>query len=282
MVVTDLDGTLFNSDRDISGLDLHTLVTLGRKNIVRSVATGRSLFSACKLIPPDFPIDYLLFSTGAGIMHWPQQKLLMHRSMEKMAVKHVFDLLMKRGLDFMIHRPIPDNHYFLYYQNQPANVNPDFQRRLEIYRDFAQPGNPAESITAEACQIVAIQPPQMTATVYEELKRILYNLSVIRTTSPVDGQSLWIEFFNSRVSKSQAAEWVAEIYGIDSGNVLAVGNDYNDLDLLRWAGRSFMVSNCPPELRHLFPAVSSNDEGGFSHAVSLWAGPAADFGKGAE
>jgi len=51
---------------------------------------------------------------------------------------------------------------------------------------------------------------------------------------------------------------------------MAVGNDYNDLDLLRWAAKSFVVNNAPGELLARFPAVRSGDESDFSEAVALW------------
>ena len=42
--------------------------------------------------------------------------------------------------------------------------------------------------------------------------------------------------------------------------MLAVGNDFNDLDLLHWAGKGYAVANSPDPIRALFPLVPSNDE----------------------
>jgi hydroxymethylpyrimidine pyrophosphatase-like HAD family hydrolase len=50
---------------------------------------------------------------------------------------------------------------------------------------------------------------------------------------------------------------------------MAVGNDYNDLDLLEWADHAYVVGNAPAELRARYTAVASNEEGGFSAAVKL-------------
>jgi hydroxymethylpyrimidine pyrophosphatase-like HAD family hydrolase len=57
---------------------------------------------------------------------------------------------------------------------------------------------------------------------------------------------------------------------MNRGNVLAIGNDYNDMDLLSWAKTSFVVSNAPAELKNLFPSVASHNECGFTHAVEKW------------
>ena len=72
----------------------------------------------------------------------------------------------------------------------------------------------------------------------DQVASLLPDLTVIRTTSPLDHRSTWIEVFPREVSKSQAAAWLAARHGIRRGDVCAVGNDYNDRDLLEPRGRT--------------------------------------------
>jgi hypothetical protein len=278
MVVTDLDGTLFQRDRRPSPRNLAALVELGRRGRLRVIATGRNLFSARKVLPPDFPVDYLLFSSGAGIMDWPAQKLLRSVTMGKQEVDRAFRALASMRLDFMVHRPIPENHHFLYY---PAGgPNPDFEARIALYAAFASPGDPGEAPGA-ACQLLAVEPGKRGRRIYEELAARLSGLTVLRTTSPLDGRSCWIEVFSPRASKSRAAAWLARQRGVDPARVLAVGNDYNDLDLLEWAAASYLVAGSPAELAARFPTACSGDDSDFAEAVRLWehGGPMAGTGS---
>jgi hydroxymethylpyrimidine pyrophosphatase-like HAD family hydrolase len=93
---------------------------------------------------------------------------------------------------------------------------------------------------------------------------------VIRTTSPIDGESTWIEIFPPSVSKARAAEWIAAREGIESSRTLAIGNDYNDLDLLDWAPAGYLVANAPDDLKTRFPTVGSHEENGFTEAIGRW------------
>ena len=61
-VVIDLDGTLLNDKRKVGEKDIKTLKQLGEKDIVRIIATGRSLYSFNEVINEDFPIDYLILA----------------------------------------------------------------------------------------------------------------------------------------------------------------------------------------------------------------------------
>ncbi len=268
MVVTDLDGTLFGPGARISPADLRTLHTLGARGAWRVVATGRSLYSARKVIPPDFPIDYLVFSSGAGVLGWGRQELLKSALLSAEEVAAAARALREEGLDFMIHRPIPDNHHFTFYAT--GRDNPDFRRRCEIYREYAHPGDPQAPPAEAACQLLAVDPDDRSARAYEALRRRLPGLKVIRATSPLDGKSTWIEIFPLSVSKALGCAWVAGRHHIEPAGVLAVGNDYNDLDLLQWAGTGFVVANAPEDLKRLFAQVPSNEADGFSAAVERW------------
>ena len=49
----------------------------------------------------------------------------------------------------------------------------------------------------------------------------------------------------------------------------AVGNDYNDLDLLNWAGQAFAVLNAPLQIRKRFRTVPANNDCGLTRAVTM-------------
>ena len=94
--------------------------------------------------------------------------------------------------------------------------------------------------------------------------------SIIQSTSPLDLTSTWFEVLPAEASKGQAAAWLANKLGIAPDKALAVGNDYNDLDLLEWSGQAFVVANGPTDLTARFPVVASNDRFGVAEAVGRW------------
>ena len=93
------------------------------------------------------------------------------------------------------------------------------------------------------------------------------DIVVIQTTSTLDGKSTWIEVFPITVSKSQTAAWLAEGLGIDKERIVSIGNDYNDLDLLEWTTRGYVVDNAPADLKSRFTGVASNNNGGVAEAA---------------
>lgn len=263
MVITDLDGTLLDDSGKISSTNTATLRWLGDKGIQRVIATGRNLFSAKKVLPPDVPVDYLIFSTGAGVIDWQTGELLYAAHLMEKEVELAIDTLADAGISFMLHDLVPDNHIFLYFDADCGSS--DFLRRIELYRDFALPLNRDEPNFRNASQLLAIVPENHE--LLEEIRVKLSSLRVVRTTSPLDGESMWIEIFPEGVSKGHTAAWLCNELSVDRLCTLGTGNDYNDLDLLNFVNYPFAMENAPGQIKRLYRTCKSNNNDGFSDAV---------------
>jgi len=258
IIFIDLDGTLLGTNRKVSERNFAALRKTGESGIIRVIATGRSLFSFRKVIPADFPIDYLIFSSGAGVMNWITKELIYEEHLTAEQTAFATDLLLAEEADFMIQAAIPDNHYFLYYGK--GDGNPDFHSRIAIYEKYAEllklPWKAEKS-----SQLLAVLPKGKEGD-YEMLKEKLPDLKVIRATSPLDGESAWIEIFPAHVSKGHTAQWLCDFLKIKQMHSLSIGNDYNDYDMLEWAAESFVVQNSPRELKEKYKVIPSNDVDG--------------------
>ena len=268
LFVCDFDGTLLRSDRRFSEADLEALKQLDAKGIVRVIATGRSIYSLNTVSISDLPVDFIIFSSGAGIVRHPGGHIIRKVSLEAHEVDRAIAILKAEGLDFMVQRPIPDNHAFGYFTSTPGNE--DFKRRIELYSQFASPLAEISDGFGPATQLIAILPPGDSQPVLNDIRRKMPDFNIIQTTSPLDGQSLWVEVFPPNVSKSHAVAWLSAELGLDSAQTLSIGNDYNDLDLLEWTANSYVVDNAPEDMKSRFPVVASHNDGGVAEAIGRW------------
>lgn len=253
ILMSDLDGTLLNDRQQISLRDLETLERLGRQNILRVIATGRSYFSLKKVLTPDFPVDYVILSSGAGIMDWKQKRLIAHYEMEQSLAQETAAFLMREKIDFMVHDKLPENHQFLFFYSN--RLNGDFKSRLSLYAPFANPLTDAGQIKS-ASQFVLIF--RRVEEFRDSMRKALKKVHIIRATSPLDQRSVWFELMPEGVSKQNAAQQLAQRHSVAAEDVLALGNDYNDRDLLDWAGTSFVTANAPAELKSSYAVTVSN------------------------
>lgn len=70
----------------------------------------------------------------------------------------------------------------------------------------------------------------------------------VRTEYPARDISI-LDLLPYGVSKATALESLAAALGIDRSEVMAIGDNWNDLDMLEWAGQSFVMANASTEMR---------------------------------
>ena len=274
LFITDFDRTLLRNDKTIGKKDLQAMEELGRKGVLRAIATGRSLYSFERALDelgfskqnPVFPVDYVIFSTGAGIMDYKTKTIIKNESLKPWETAHIADYFENQKLDYMIHRPIPHTRNFVFKSH--GAPNPDFSARIQLYNQFCSPlnGNDAHCF-GRATEVLSIIPKCKARNIDRKIKKALSSFSVIKATSPLDHESVWIEVFPRSVSKSRAGSWLAEKLQINRKNIVSIGNDYNDADLLTWSGKGFVVENAPNDLKLKFETVASNNKNGVARAI---------------
>lgn len=242
---TDLDGTLLRNGK-ISEADRTAFERLGKAGVIRVIATGRSAFSLRRALPDDFPVDYLILSTGNQIIDCCTRSTLYEGTLYAREIRSIRDQLERYGLDYMLHDVFPDNHQFQYHR--ATDTNTDFDQRLSLYADVASPLSAATHI-AQASQFVIIA-PSSGAEITADLTDALQGVSIIRATSPLDDRSTWIEIFADGVNKSAGIRRIMDLHGLDATRIAAMGNDHNDSDMLDLARYAYITDAAFVEAPH--------------------------------
>jgi hydroxymethylpyrimidine pyrophosphatase-like HAD family hydrolase len=77
------------------------------------------------------------------------------------------------------------------------------------------------------------------------------------------------EVLVARAGKANAAKLLAARLGIDPAHVLAIGDQRNDIEMIRWAGIGVAMGNAVPALKAVANWITcSNDEDGVAHALA--------------
>ncbi len=254
LLATDLDGTILNRHTPVHPDDIATLEHLGKAGVIRIAATGRTLQSAFNVLPDNFPIDYLVFSSGAGIYCWQEKKLLQTKHLGFDKTKALIEVFNSFKVEYTLHHPIPQNH--LFFHPEGNDPHPDFERYLEFNHANAEVIN-SKIPKLDYTQTLAFV-PNMDVFNSISSKCSDFDVKIIRATSPIDGKSIWMECFHPDVSKASGILEICKLKGIDDHQVVAIGNDFNDLDMLNHFDHSFVVKNSPEELKDQFQTLTDS------------------------
>jgi hydroxymethylpyrimidine pyrophosphatase-like HAD family hydrolase len=92
-----------------------------------------------------------------------------------------------------------------------------------------------------------------------------------RTTYPDRDLSI-VDILPIGSSKASALEHLANLRGISTDDILAIGDNWNDVPMLRLAGRSVLMSNAPADLKALaqttgWTLAPTNDNDGVAAVI---------------
>lgn len=266
MVVTDLDGTLLQNDHSISLEDLETLEILGKLGICRVAATGRNLFKVRRALNPSDPFDYVICSSGAGIVDWQKQEVIRAVNFPEELTAQIIEFMIDNQFNFKVSDCFPDNHNFFWWKRSDC---PEIDRYIEVHSKMGKSAEIVRGKKYSSSQMLLFF--KKGSDKFDKVKKILLDqfseISIIRTTSPLNENWIWMEIFPKGISKAHGIAEICDLMGIKQKETLGIGNDFNDLEMLDFTHLSYVVHNSPQELKDKFMISLPHHENGFSYAV---------------
>jgi Cof subfamily protein (haloacid dehalogenase superfamily) len=270
LLAVDLDGTLFNSSRKVPEANLRALDKAASAGAKVAVVTGRRLPAALPSLRT-LDIDPLLvFNSGALIKEGFDGPIMRRIFLSRTTSEQVLDLGREAGVAPIVHdgpngeghilieTPPTDNpsmDYYLENTKPPPRLVPDLTRALT--RDPVQIGF--------ASAVKAIR--ELGETIASRLRE---KVKTARTEYPKRDFAL-LDVLAPEATKAAALAFLAKRYGIPRQRTIAIGDNWNDLEMLEAAGFAVLMSNAPDELLSLgFTLTGSNDEAGVAQAIEKY------------
>ena len=273
--VTDFDGTIKPANQGVAQADIEALKRLGKDGWCRVVATGRSLFAFARDWTPGLELDALIFSTGSGLCSWGALgpgPMLKSFSLSDQESKGAVEAAMQLGFGFFAYLAPPDSHHFYYLPPTQPSPPTGFNYRLKQYPAQCRPW-PKDALRNNCppslSQIMIMVPTDIVDQTEAKFHQLSPGLSVLRSTSPFEDNHMWLEIFAPGVSKSHMATKLSQTLSLGTSTTVALGNDYNDIDLLKWAGCAFVTSDAPAKVRSNYRTIAVAGQGGLAQAAEI-------------
>ena len=271
LIALDIDGTLLDSRWTLPEANRAAIAEATRRGIEVALVTGRRYDFAMPIaLQLGAPLT-MIVSNGAVIRTQDGQTHLRHLLHRETA---------KRVLE--ITRPWRDSTAVIFDRPQANQVilevfATDDPIRSAYYarnKEFIGQAVPLEScLTEDPLQVMLsgkVEPMRDAEAVLRGAQAT-EGFKVAATVYESRDFSM-IDVLHPHCSKGAAlAEW-ATLRGLTREEVMAVGDNHNDLEMLSYAGVPVVMGNCVPELRNFgWHETASNDHNGVAAAIELFA-----------
>ena len=264
MIGVDLDGTLLNSEKQLTAYTREVLKKAIEQEVAVVVATGRP-FSGVPDELKHFPgIRYALTANGARILDMQNQKVLYENLLSVESSEKVIDILRKHhaiheffvdGVGYMnedglknVYAYFEDPHMAEYLQSTRIPVK-DVKEKLQTMK----------------CEVDKLQGIFRNQKDKEEALEELNTLSGIVVTAAMDNN---LEINKEGTNKGLGLLQLGKSLGISREEIMACGDGGNDVEMLKEVGFAVAMANGSDPVKKAADFVTvSNDEEGVAKAI---------------
>ncbi len=81
----------------------------------------------------------------------------------------------------------------------------------------------------------------------------------------------YLEIVNTNTSKARGIKHLIDIYNIHESEIIAIGDNYNDIEMLKFAGTSIVMGNAPEEVKKFAAIVTdTNNKDGIKKGFGIF------------
>jgi Cof subfamily protein (haloacid dehalogenase superfamily) len=263
----DIDGTLLNPEFKISAADMAALRRAHAEGVEVVVVTGRRHTFALPIVQQLGFDLWIISSNGAVTRSLAGQTF--HRDL--LPVETCRELCQRmaefRGNTVITFDTEAKGAIVLEHMDE---LSTSIQRWLEKnlqYIDFVIPIENALTTDPVQAMFCGSIPRMQRALATLAASGLEKDITVLRTEYPVRDLSM-VDVLNQGCSKGHALERWAGYRGIPRNEVMAIGDNYNDIEMLAFAGVAFIMGNAAQELRRDGWTVTlPNDQSGVAAAI---------------
>ncbi|MDK2950843.1 MAG: hypothetical protein PWQ77_508 [Kosmotogales bacterium] len=270
LIVIDLDGTLLNSEKNIPNENKVWIKKAIEKNLFISISSGRSYVSGHKFIDElnlhNVPIS---FQNGSLIFKKVNnsRKIIHKFGIPSIYAFRIEEIINKKFVDMKL---IVFNNYF----DQPdmfinqANNTPYYRYFENNSYRIKYVDKPTDYIKNSIIPEIALE--GLESDIRELLKCLgLPNKDIkVVKNDDIDDHAFY-ELVSQEASKEIAIHHILKYFNLNIDEVAFIGDNYNDMEVLKSLKYSFSMANAPEEVKKICRYVSkkTNDEAGVAEII---------------
>ncbi len=258
LVVLDIDGTLLNSNKEITKKTSEYIKKASEMGVRFIIASGRTpygILPIAKEIELEKIGGYILAYNGGACLNCENMDLLYENFIDKSEMESIYNFANENNIPILTY-----NKDVMYTANETtkyleleANIN-----NLKIYKAE----NFVEEVDFDFPKVILTDDGDKLAKYVEKAEKTFNNLEVFRS------EPFFLEICPKGIHKATGIAKIIEILGVKREEVIAIGDGFNDVTMIEYAGLGVAMDNAHDDVKAIADYVTlSNDEDGVCKVI---------------
>ena len=259
LIALDLDGTLKTSDNRISEKTKETLIECQKRGMRVILASGRptpGLRHEAEELELAKYGGLLLSFNGARVYDIQNDKVIYEKVVEKKYADEIYDRAKQYGLAVMTYDGLDiltedDDDQYVQVEK---NINDMYIKHTDDWKSAFEGNINKVLLTGE---------PEYVASIEQEFKAPYEHCLSIYRSAP-----FFIEVMAQNIDKAASLEKLCEYLGMTNKDMIAFGDGFNDISMIKFAGLGVAMANAQPVVKEAADEITlSNDEDGIAETL---------------
>ena len=275
LIASDLDGTIIGRNNNIFENNLKAINDINNKNIDFVICTGKT-YPIVKSMCSKFNASYGIFGNGNQIINLKTGEEIYKRLLTDEQVYSCIDIAKKHNLHVHVYTNnelITEELKYMDLRNYRLQHDKFYDSFLQItivhnLEDYLK------STNTEICKLIISSEKDLTNVKNNILDVQNVDITTIRKYGEykdniINKEYEYLDISPKGVSKDSALTFLENYLKIDNSEVMAVGDNLNDLDMVKNSGIGVAVANAYTELKDVakYTTTKPVEQGGFAEAV---------------
>ncbi|MEG2928641.1 MAG: HAD family hydrolase [Oscillospiraceae bacterium] len=257
LVISDLDNTLLTAEKGIPLYNIEMIEKFQKLGGKFTVATGRSIESVAHYLTQIKLSAPAILYNGAVIYDYNHKRILSKKALPQLEAKKALAIIRKNFPEIGTEVMCDNNRLYMLQENAYTQKHTDDEMLSFVNCDVSSIKNNWIKVLFADKNSKLLQLQQFCESLpFENVEFVMTN-------------SIYFEMMPKDVTKGIALRQLCNLMDIDIQNTVAIGDYYNDIELLKTAGLSVCVDNAPMDVKQICQAtVTSCVEGGVGQLLS--------------
>ena len=242
--VFDIDGTILPGDTALSKNMLDVIHGLIDKGIMVGFATGRNFHFASEVADQIKGKFYLAINNGAVIMQYPSKKIISETYLTSEDVEMVRKSLQEKRHPCLLNATMHSKEKTFIF-NDPPLRQPIINFVENQKKEFFSFENVFETKEKLFSCLYATVPSSMIEKEVAEFRKEFPHLNFTYIADPICVGFHWLGLMPANTGKENLLKYFKKEYFAKNHQILAAGDDMNDIGMLQEAGLSIAMGTAP-------------------------------------
>ena len=263
LIATDLDGTFLKGGHTPHPENIKAVRACQEAGIRVCACTGRNWAECRKIVEEVGFDDFCAVNNGAAIVEVKTGELRYRNRFDPEALAGLVDVMLsspnvKFGLTGLESTGVLRGHMEDWFESEPKELLDELYHLTEYDTKEELVEACKEDVERINCHLPFLEH-------FEQVRDAMRNYTDLEIMQSTDG---YLEIGAKDGTKAEALTVLTDIYNVKPENVMALGDNYNDLYMLAWAGTGVAMGNADQRLKDLADYVTdTNVNAGVAKAI---------------